>query len=101
MWKRRRLRGWSFSSSDCLPIIDNSVPGYCTTPLRSSAADVAEKQAKVAEVISQLNLQRCTNTYMGNRLIRGVSGGEMKRTAVACALLCSPQCMFLDEPTSG
>ena len=67
----------------------------------STAADVAEKKAKVTEVISQLNLQRCADTYMGNRLIRGVSGGEMKRTAVACALLCSPQCMFLDEPTSG
>ena len=60
-----------------------------------------EKRAKVAEVIAQLNLSRCANTYMGNRLIRGVSGGEMKRTAVACALLCSPRCMFLDEPTSG
>ena len=67
----------------------------------TTAADVAEKKAKVKEVIGQLNLQRCANTYMGNRLIRGVSGGEMKRTAVACALLCSPQCMFLDEPTSG
>jgi len=63
--------------------------------------DPAEKHAKVVEVIAQLNLQRCANTYMGNRLIRGVSGGEMKRTAVACALLCSPRCMFLDEPTSG
>ena len=63
--------------------------------------DPAEKHAKVAEVMVQLNLQRCANTYMGNRLIRGVSGGEMKRTAVACALLCSPRCMFLDEPTSG
>ena len=51
--------------------------------------DPAEKHAKVAEVIAQLNLQRCANTYMGNRLIRGVSGGEMKGTAVACALLCS------------
>ena len=63
--------------------------------------DVADKQAKVSAVIDQLNLQRCADTYMGNRLIRGVSGGEMKRTAVACALLCSPKCMFLDEPTSG
>lgn len=63
--------------------------------------DVADKQAKVSAVINQLNLQRCADTFMGNRLIRGVSGGEMKRTAVACALLCSPKCMFLDEPTSG
>ena len=29
-----------------------------------------EKRAKVAEVIAQLNLSRCANTYMGNRLIR-------------------------------
>ena len=67
----------------------------------SSKAKVAEKHEKVKEVIQQLNLQRCAHTYMGNRLIRGVSGGEMKRTAVACALLINPQCMFLDEPTSG
>jgi ABC-type multidrug transport system ATPase subunit len=67
----------------------------------STAADVADKQAKVLEVINHLNLGRCSDTYMGNRLIRGVSGGEMKRTAVACALLSAPQCMFLDEPTSG
>ena len=53
--------------------------------------DVADKHAKVSAVIDQLNLQRCADTFMGNRLIRGVSGGEMKRTAVACALLCSPK----------
>jgi len=59
------------------------------------------KRVATEQVIRQLDLGRCADTYMGNRLIRGVSGGEMKRTAVACALLCSPRCMFLDEPTSG
>ena len=67
----------------------------------SDSEDVAEKRARVSNVIAQLNLDRCADTYVGNRLIRGVSGGEMKRCAVACALLCSPKCMFLDEPTSG
>ena len=67
----------------------------------SNAEDMREKRARVSRVIAQLNLDRCADTYVGNRLIRGVSGGEMKRTAVACALLCSPRCMFLDEPTSG
>ena len=67
----------------------------------SDSEDTQEKRARVSRVINQLNLDRCAETYMGNRLIRGVSGGEMKRAAVACALLCSPRCMFLDEPTSG
>ena len=67
----------------------------------SRAEDLDDKRRRVDEVIKQLNLTRCADTYMGNRLIRGVSGGEMKRTAVACAMLISPRCMFLDEPTSG
>ena len=53
----------------------------------SRAEDLDDKRRRVDEVIKQLNLTRCADTYMGNRLIRGVSGGEMKRTAVACAML--------------
>jgi len=67
----------------------------------NSVVDIESKLTRVSDVIYQMNLQRCKNTLIGNRLIRGVSGGELKRVAVACALLCSPRCMFLDEPTSG
>ena len=34
-------------------------------------------------------------------MMKGISGGEMKRLAVACELLTDPQLIFCDECTSG
>ena len=34
-------------------------------------------------------------------MIRGVSGGERKRTSIGVELLTNPSIIFLDEPTTG
>ena len=56
----------------------------------------------VEEVIERLSLQKCSDTVVGSPgLVRGISGGERKRTNVALSLLGSPSLLLLDEPTSG
>ncbi len=38
---------------------------------------------------------------MGTQRIRGVSGGERKRTNIGMELIIDPPVLFLDEPTTG
>ncbi len=38
---------------------------------------------------------------IGNEFIRGVSGGERKRTNIGMELIIEPKVLFLDEPTTG
>ena len=55
----------------------------------------------VEAMIDALGLRKCANTYIGNVLIAGLSGGEKKRTAIGVELISNPSILFLDEPTSG
>ncbi|TPX34351.1 hypothetical protein SmJEL517_g02928 [Synchytrium microbalum] len=60
-----------------------------------------EKLQLVDEVISQMRLNDCENTIIGDSVNRGISGGERKRAHIAMELITSPKCMFFDEPTTG
>jgi ABC-type multidrug transport system ATPase subunit/ABC-type multidrug transport system permease subunit len=56
---------------------------------------------KVNSLIKELLLENCQNTYIGGVMMKGVSGGERKRTCIGIELITEPSVLFLDEPTSG
>ena len=41
------------------------------------------------------------DVQVGTQLIRGISGGERKRTNIGMELIIDPSVLFLDEPTTG
>ena len=59
------------------------------------------KQNRVDMVISDLRLNKCADTFIGGSMIKGVSGGERKRTSIGVELITNPAMVFLDEPTTG
>ena len=56
---------------------------------------------KVDRLIEELKLDACKNTYIGSHILKGISGGEKKRTCIGIELITDPSVLFLDEPTSG
>eukprot|EP00980_Cylindrotheca_fusiformis_P027769 scaffold22559_cov111-Cylindrotheca_fusiformis.AAC.8 len=52
-------------------------------------------------MLRELGLESCADTYVGGALLKGISGGERKRTSIGVELVVKPSMVFLDEPTSG
>ena len=55
----------------------------------------------VDALLVDLGLVDCADTMIGGPLIKGISGGQRKRTSVGIELITDPALLFLDEPTSG
>jgi len=57
----------------------------------------------VEETMDELGLRHVRHSLVGSALgsVRGVSGGERKRTAVGAELVVRPSLLLLDEPTSN
>eukprot|EP01013_Petalomonas_cantuscygni_P037826 TRINITY_DN68736_c0_g1_i1.p1 TRINITY_DN68736_c0_g1~~TRINITY_DN68736_c0_g1_i1.p1 ORF type:complete len:623 (+),score=140.16 TRINITY_DN68736_c0_g1_i1:227-2095(+) len=69
--------------------------------LRLPASSAPHREEIVDNLVRDLGLARCADTIVGNVMIRGISGGERKRTAVGIELVAQPSILFLDEPLSG
>ena len=61
----------------------------------------AEIEKRVTDMLAQLGLNECADTFVGGQLIKGISGGQRKRTSVGVEVITDPTLLFLDEPTSG
>lgn len=66
-----------------------------------SSISQEEKDKKVNRLIQELGLGRVADSRVGTQLIRGISGGERKRTNIGMELIIDPPVLFLDEPTTG
>jgi len=51
----------------------------------------------VERMITELGLTSCADTIVGGALIKGISGGERKRTSVGVELVTKPTLVFLGE----
>ncbi|XP_075854854.1 broad substrate specificity ATP-binding cassette transporter ABCG2 [Microcebus murinus] len=60
-----------------------------------------EKNERINKVIHELGLNKVADSKVGTQFIRGVSGGERKRTSIGMELITDPSILFLDEPTTG
>ena len=70
--------------------------------LRLPRSMTDEEIDKLTErMLQELGLLQCADTIVGGALLKGISGGERKRTSVGVELVVKPALVFLDEPTSG
>jgi len=61
----------------------------------------AEKEQRAESVLLKMGLRDCADNFIGSEMVKGISGGEKKRTTIAIQILTDPRVLFLDEPTSG
>eukprot|EP00933_Yihiella_yeosuensis_P022412 TRINITY_DN17657_c0_g1_i1.p1 TRINITY_DN17657_c0_g1~~TRINITY_DN17657_c0_g1_i1.p1 ORF type:complete len:609 (-),score=89.87 TRINITY_DN17657_c0_g1_i1:121-1947(-) len=69
--------------------------------LRLQGVQASQSGELISDMIHSLGLEECADTFAGNEMIKGISGGQKKRTSIGAELITNPAITFLDEPTSG
>ena len=63
--------------------------------------ETAERRRVCDEVLSSFGLFGVKDQIIGDAYVRGISGGQKRRTTLARGFVGGAQIMFADEPTSG
>lgn len=74
---------------------------FSATLRTPSSVTADEIDDRVQRVLELLGIKHIRHSCIGNEMVRGISGGERKRCAVAVEMVTAPFLLFLDEPTTG
>lgn len=75
---------------------------YFSAKLRLPRATPEKNLVKlVNKMLRELGLEHCADTYIGGALVKGISGGERKRTSVGVELVVRPAMVFLGTLATG
>lgn len=84
---------------------DISIACSCTTAGGRTAWNAMDLESFLGYVrdltVNNISCFRCRHTKVGGVFVKGISGGERKRTSIAYEILVDPSLLLLDEPTSG
>jgi len=68
--------------------------------LRLPSSTTKEEIHEIVEkTLTELGISDCADVLIGGELIKGISGGQRKRTSVGVEIVTKPALLFLDEPT--
>lgn len=93
----------SFVAQDDIVMGKDTPREALTFSYRLKSGGSAEEAVDAVEsMLQRLSLDKCADTLLGiPGLIKGVSGGEKKRTNIGAELINNPMILLLDEPTTG
>eukprot|EP00420_Gonyaulax_spinifera_P020672 CAMPEP_0197910074 /NCGR_PEP_ID=MMETSP1439-20131203/70204_1 /TAXON_ID=66791 /ORGANISM="Gonyaulax spinifera, Strain CCMP409" /LENGTH=619 /DNA_ID=CAMNT_0043531693 /DNA_START=30 /DNA_END=1889 /DNA_ORIENTATION=- len=100
-WKHQNLFGYVMQDDALFATSTPREVLMFSAKLRLQGVSKESMKPVLDDMIQSLGLAKCADTMVGDALIKGISGGERKRTAIGAELITNPKITFLDEPTSG
>lgn len=97
----RKLVAYVMQDDSLLPTQTVEESLLFSSALKLPDISAEQRASNVKELLASLGLEKCKDTPIGSALVKGISGGERKRTSVGVELITNPSIVLLDEPTSG
>ena len=99
----KRFLGYSTQDAPFLRVftVRETLAFFASLKLGKGESSPEQQQARVSEVMEEMDMTEAADVYIGDPLEGGISGGQARRLGIAAELINCPPILMLDEPTSG